>query len=64
VEELQHGALFRFADWPSDAVPRQALGVYTIWRQRQLIYAGMSGRGAQQEDLVASTRTLGSFGRA
>lgn len=59
MEELQHGALFRFADWPSDAVPRQAAGVYTIWRQRQLIYAGMSGRGAQQEDLVASARMLG-----
>jgi hypothetical protein len=56
VEKLQHGALYRFADWPSDAVPRQAAGVYTIWRQRQLIYAGMSGRGAQQEDLMAATR--------
>jgi hypothetical protein len=59
VEELQHGALYRFADWPSDAVPRQAAGVYTIWRQRQLLYAGMSGRGAQHEDLVASTGPRG-----
>jgi hypothetical protein len=50
---LQHGPAFRFADWPNDQVPRRAAGVYTIWRADQLLYVGMSGRGAQAEDLVA-----------
>lgn len=46
--------MFRFADWPSDQVPRRAAGVYTVWRREELIYVGMSGRGAQAEDFVAS----------
>jgi hypothetical protein len=53
VDELQDGPAFRFADWPSDHVPRRAAGVYTVWRAADLIYAGMSGRGAQAEDFVA-----------
>jgi hypothetical protein len=52
VNELQAGPAFRFADWPSDQVPRRAAGVYTVWRAAELIYAGMSGRGAQAEDFV------------
>jgi hypothetical protein len=28
--------------------------VYTVWRESGLIYVGMSGRGAQAEDFVAS----------
>jgi hypothetical protein len=54
VEELASGTLLRFADWPSDLVPRQAAGVYTVWRAGEFIYVGMSGRGAQREDFVAS----------
>lgn len=53
MKELQDGPLFAFADWPDDRVPRRAAGVYTVWRGEQLIYAGMCGRGAQQEDFVA-----------
>jgi hypothetical protein len=30
-------------------------GVYTIWRGDQFVYVGMSGRGAQREDFVASS---------
>lgn len=33
---------------------RRAVGVYTIWRADDFIYVGMSGRGAQREDFVAS----------
>lgn len=33
---------------------RRAAGVYTIWRADDFIYVGMSGRGAQREDFVAS----------
>ena len=50
---LQDGPVFPFAGWPNDQVPRRAAGVYAIWRGDQLLYVGMSGRGAQAEDLVA-----------
>ena len=53
MNELDAGPLFRFADWPNGQVPRRAAGVYTIWRGHDFIYVGMSGRGAQREDLVA-----------
>lgn len=53
VDELAAAPLFRFADWPQHQVPRRAAGVYTVWRGDVLIYAGMSGRGAQREDFVA-----------
>jgi hypothetical protein len=52
MEELVAGPPFTFADWPNDQVPRRAAGVYTVWRAEQFIYAGISGRGAQREDLV------------
>jgi hypothetical protein len=54
VNTLQDGPVFKFADWPSDQVPRRAAGVYTVWRRDEFIYVGMSGRGAQSEDFVAS----------
>ena len=53
VKGLVAGPLFRFADWPDEQVPRRAAGVYTVWREHQFIYVGMSGRGAQREDFVA-----------
>ena len=53
MNELQDGPAFRFADWPDDQVPRRAAGVYTVWQAAELIYAGMSGRGAQAEDFVS-----------
>ena len=39
---------------PNDQVPRRAAGVYTIWRQDEFIYVGMSGRAANAEDFAAS----------
>ena len=54
VDELAAGPLFRFADWPNEQIPRRAAGVYTVWRRNDFIYVGMSGRGAQREDLVAA----------
>jgi hypothetical protein len=38
-----------------ELVPRQAAGVYTVWRDGEFIYVGMSGRGAQREDFVADS---------
>ena len=52
VRELQDTTALKFGDWPDVRVPRRAAGVYTIWRQENLLYAGMSGRGAQAEDFV------------
>lgn len=53
MNELQAGPAFRFAGWPNDQVPRRAAGVYTVWLDATLIYAGMSGRGTQPEDFAA-----------
>jgi hypothetical protein len=55
VEELASGTLFKFADWPNDLVPRRAAGVYTVRREEEFVYVGMSGRGAQREDFVATS---------
>jgi hypothetical protein len=35
---------FPFADWPNPDVPAVAAGVYAIWKDKELIYCGMSGR--------------------
>ena len=51
VKGLVAGPLFRFADWPDEQVPRRAAGVYTVWREHQFIYVGMSGA-------VLSVKTL------
>jgi hypothetical protein len=59
VRELQDTTALKFADWPDVRVPRRAAGVYTIWRQENLLYAGMSGRGARVVDF-----TVGSDGKA
>jgi len=59
VNELQAGPAFKFADWPNGQVPRRAAGICTVWRGEELIYAGMSGRGAQAEDFVAAPGPAG-----
>ena len=58
VRELQDTTALKFGDWPDVRVPRRAAGVYTIWRQENLLYAGMSGRGARVENF-----TVGSDGK-
>jgi hypothetical protein len=44
LAELRDGRLYRFADWPNPAVPNGRIGVYTVWRDDQLVYVGMAGR--------------------
>jgi hypothetical protein len=56
---LVEGPVYLFRDWPNPAVPKVAAGVYTIWRESELIYAGMSGRGLTRE-AIASHREAGS----
>lgn len=62
---LQDDIALKFADWPDAGVPRRAAGVYTIWRQENLLYAGMSGRGAQVEDFTVGSdaKTAGLWTR-
>jgi hypothetical protein len=44
LAELRNGPLYRFADWPNQAVPNGRIGAYTLWRGDQLVYVGMAGR--------------------
>lgn len=46
---LEDGPVYRFHDWPNALLPEVAAGVYTIWREEALIYAGMAGRGFTAE---------------
>jgi hypothetical protein len=32
LTQLATGPLYRFSDWPNDAVPKFGAGAYTIWR--------------------------------
>ena len=38
-----------FREWPNPTVPAVAAGVYVVWREGQLIYAGMSGRNIEKQ---------------
>jgi hypothetical protein len=44
MKELSDGPLHAFATWPNAAVPRIAIGCYSIWRDEQLVYVGVAGR--------------------
>ena len=57
LESLQNGFEYRFADWPNEAVPAAAAGVYTIWEGPLLVYVGMSGRGLTAEHIADHTAT-------
>ena len=51
LRRLETGPLFRFSNWPESSVPDVAAGVYTVWKGKQLIYVGMSGRGWTVRDV-------------
>jgi hypothetical protein len=53
LRALEEGARHRFSDWPVQAVPKVAAGVYTIWDHDRFIYVGMAGRGLVAEDIDA-----------
>ena len=66
VRTLAQGPAHAFSDWPVDAVPDVAAGVYTIWDQDRLVYVGMSGRGKSKEELDelrSKGKRSGLFGR-
>ena len=58
LAELRDGPLHRFADWPNPAVPNGKTGVYTVWRDQQLLYAEMAGQAitptADTSELVSA----------
>src|SRR4051794_13178007 len=58
LECLQGGPLARFSDWPNPEVPIVAAGVYTIWDDCRLVYAGMAGRSLTRE-VIANAREGG-----
>lgn len=47
---------FAFSDWPNPSVPAVAAGVYAIWRDRDLIYCGMSGREIDSKGKAATKK--------
>ena len=45
MHELEHGRLYRFKDWPIDAVPKEP-GVYTVWNEvSAFLYVGIAKKG-------------------
>jgi hypothetical protein len=59
IAALRLGDAVSFREWPNAAVPRAAAGVYTIWRDTQLIYVGMSGNLFDRLRSHASGRRAG-----
>ena len=62
IYDLRHSTRHAFRDWPVSAVPDVAAGVYAIWDKDQLIYVGMSGRGATRSLLEAKRLQGKRFG--
>ena len=62
IEALASGPRYPFHDWPVSAVPDVVAGVYAIWDNDQLIYVGMSGRGATSSLLEAKRLEGKRFG--
>ncbi|HIF65322.1 MAG TPA: hypothetical protein EYQ34_01765 [Acidimicrobiia bacterium] len=62
VWALASATRYAFHDWPVAAVPEVAAGVYVIWDEDQLIYVGMSGRGATSSLLEAKRSEGKRFG--
>ena len=62
ILSLRRATRHAFCDWPVSAVPDVAAGVYAIWDNDQLIYVGMSGRGATRGLLAAKQLEGKRFG--
>ena len=62
IWDLADAPRHAFCDWPVSAVPDVAAGVYAIWDNDQLIYVGMSGRGATRGLLAAKQLEGKRFG--
>ena len=58
---LEDGPVYRFHDWPNLLLPDVAAGVYIIWREEVLIYAGMAGRQVNSSSMLWSGCTCTSI---
>lgn len=56
---LEGGTKHYFRDWSKSVVPKICAGVYTIWKDKQLIYVGMSGRSLNAE-IIQQHRNTGT----
>ena len=59
---VAEGKLYAFKSWPNVEIPRVCAGIYTIWRDRQLLYVGMAGRALNAEQ-IAAARGIHSQGK-
>ena len=59
ISALAAGKRFPFRSWPVEAVPRIAIGVYTIWEGERLLYVAVAGRSLDPEK-IARLRLSGS----
>ncbi len=60
VDQLEHGPLHRFAEYPTLAgiIPSSGAGVYTIWDDEGgLVYAGIAGRNPSGKGLASRLRS-------
>jgi len=42
VDELTHGSIHQFCDWPEESLRVGKPDVYSIWRGAQFLYVGIS----------------------
>ena len=47
---------FKFSAWPNPSIPAVAAGVYAIWKDKELIYFGMSGREIDSKGKTTSKK--------
>jgi hypothetical protein len=59
LETLEYGEIHYFRDWSNNILPKICAGVYTIWKDEQLIYVGMSRRSLSAE-IIREHKTTGS----
>lgn len=52
LHRLETGTSFAFHDWPNSLVPKVAIGVYTVWDNKQLLYGGMAGLKLTKELVI------------
>jgi hypothetical protein len=63
IDQLAHGPLHRFADWPNAEVPKVAIGIYTVWRDEELLYVGIAGKSKNLPAMKASGGKSGLHSR-
>ncbi len=60
LRELESGTLHHFGEWDTLSITAGQPGVYTIWRDAEFLYAGISYRAAIE---TTNPQARGLFGR-